>query len=553
MRKTIKIALFISLCIITFIFLFTLINGYDFFTKWLFLINLYTEGSKKDILLLHEYFPPYLYYLTLLLIFTLTILCSYTIYKFDIFYIKMLDFFMYLRKSISSIFSNIITKDFLIISAIPLLSILYFGITIPVTMDEALTYVGYANKPFYYCITHYPEPNNHILHTIILHFTKHIPIGNLLFKIRIPVIIISYISWIITYSFIKKYYEKKTALFIAGLFPVFLIPFMYSFLSRGYYLIFFFFIISFYASYNIIKKGSNNNDWTIFSLSSILGFYSMPSYLYPFVVINLMILIFNYKNIKQQFFYNSFIFISVILLYYPIILLDGLNALVNNPFVSPKDRLEVIQNLPVFFTDILATLTGISWHIVLSFIFIAFVLLYRNKEKLNLSISILWIFLPFLILIIHSVIPFHRTFSYYGFIIIFIIGISFRRYIDKTQSTKLIILIIFLQSGLLLNLHNKITEYLTYNIDVGKTHDNFLQKNKTYYISSRYSMYQFLFEIDKREYNIEKSFAEWPHTNHTNADTINTYDYIIIDKDRDATILKKPIYENPYQNVYMKD
>lgn len=66
-------------------------------------------------------------------------------------------------------------------------------------------------------------------------------------------------------------------------------------------------------------------------------------------------------------------------------------------------------------------------------------------------------------------------------------------------------------------------------------------------------MYQFLFEIDKREYNIEKSFAEWPHTNHTNADTINTYDYIIIDKDRDATILKKPIYENPYQNVYMKD
>lgn len=75
---------------------------------------------------------------------------------------------------------------------------------------------------------------------------------------------------------------------------------------------------------------------------------------------------------------------------------------------------------------------------------------------------------------------------------------------------------------------------------------------------SKYGMIQFKLELFRQNiYNIENKdslyhFREdcW-FDKKISADSINNYDYIILDKDQDETVIKKAIIKGAYQNIYV--
>ena len=58
----------------------------------------------------------------------------------------------------------------------------------PVTYDEAYTYVAFASRSLWAIVSDYSLPNNHILHSILVHLSTQI-VGNHPWAIRIPALV----------------------------------------------------------------------------------------------------------------------------------------------------------------------------------------------------------------------------------------------------------------------------------------------------------------------------------------------------------------------------
>ncbi|GAB6124215.1 hypothetical protein JCM30204_53650 [Dysgonomonas termitidis] len=329
----------------------------------------------------------------------------------------------------------------------------------------------------------------------------------------------------------------------------------YSYMSRGYALVAFFFVISLYATFNIIKYGSRNKDWAIFSICSVLGFYAVPSYLYPFVTLNFVILLYNYRNIRQQFVFNVFITLATLLCYMPIILHQGFGVL----SITPGDRMGVLSLFPLFFRNTFSEIYGL--HLIYTFIAIGipFIVALLKKKKEILKLWIIFGLAPVVLLAIHSVIPFPRTFIYYGFIVVFLMGISVSEYIEKIPVKWLTVMLLVLQAGLFYNFKNNIEEYESFNIGFHDVSEKFIEEGKTFYVLSGLNIESHKFEMMLRGYDYSKSkydriFTDFENFRLVNTDTLKgNFDYIVIDRPWDKTEKRKPVYSNKTLNVYIME
>src|SRR5436309_12847509 len=57
----------------------------------------------------------------------------------------------------------------------------------PIRYDEALTYNEFASRPLYYGLSFYPEPNNHLLNTLLVHAL--LGLGSQPWVLRVPALL----------------------------------------------------------------------------------------------------------------------------------------------------------------------------------------------------------------------------------------------------------------------------------------------------------------------------------------------------------------------------
>ena len=485
-------------------------------------------------------------------LFTLNLALLYiAIFNFGWFYNYVKLFFHYIFQAFGNVWKDIKSKEAVAVLAIPFIASVYFGLTIPVSYDEVWTYLEFTSKPFYHCMVYYPYPNNHVLHSLITNLTDCLPFFDILFKIRIPVILVSLLTWCIAYSFLKKYYSAKVALFVVAIFSVAFRSVYYSFLSRGYGYILLFFVIALYAAYNIVYKGNRKKDWMFFIISGILGCYALPSFLYPFATINLFVFIYNYKKVVVQIKANVITGFFVLLLYTPIFMTSGFKAISNNQFVSPehRTRFDVLFESPSFFFEMLENFFKIPSVIVFIVILVAFLWVVYLRKKDRIVLWLVFLITPFILLFLHSVIPFHRTFIYYCFVIVFLVGISFQEVLNKLSKTYLLISLLFIQVISVIHFKLNIAEDEAFNTYANDVTDKILEKDKTYIINYPH----IIFTAIQKGYNIDNiKVEEGPDISWANADTIYNYDYVAIFKLNDRTEKRKPFYSNKMMNVYKK-
>ena len=448
---------------------------------------------------------------------------------------------------------NAITKtDLKYILVLPFVAAVYFAITLPVSFDEALTYLVFTSRGPFVSISYYPFPNNHVLHSLITNFTRYIPFTEL-FDLRISSILINVLTWTIAYKCIAVFYNKKTSLIITGISAVLFLNIYYSYMSRGYSLMNLFFMISLYCAFKISIHQTGKKYWAWFTLSSILGFFTMPSFLYPYVTLNLYILIKRRDCFKKQVQMGISTVAAVIILYTPIIIVNGLKALTGNEYVKPISRSEVIENLWPFFLQSIREISGFHWVYILPALLISFLfcLIYQRKEDL-LHFLFFILVVPAL-LILHSVIPFPRTFVYYGFLLVFLTVNPFRELLDKIKINWLLPALLLVQFLLIFNFNQSIVAYEERDPQINFTSAGIVNKikgNKKYLCSGALIGTNLWFELKTNNFNSSKvDFAEAP----INADTVAHYNYIIIAKYYDKTVIKKPVYSNVYYSVYSNE
>lgn len=430
----------------------------------------------------------------------------------------------------------------IVVVAIPAIFAILSAILCPVRYDEAYTYINFTRDWFYSCLVFYPNPNNHILHSFLTNMSDMLPFIPTALVLRLPAITASVLTGFAACFFIKRYYSKRVAVFVVGVVSVLQMTIEYSFQARGYSMIVLFFVIALYSAYGVFCYGDRKY-WLLFTVSSILGLYTISSFLYPLLTLDLLILIFNIKDIRKLIVYNLIIIIASTILYLPIVLNEGIDALINNPFVKSIDRSEVLTRLPSFFNEVLVSIFSIPGMIIASLVLLAIIYCVINKDKKTLVMWGVVLVAPILFLIGQSVIPFPRTFIYYGFFIVFLFAVSFKKYIDLIPFKGLVAMVLVVQivscawygKGIMAEKEKK-----------EKLYDFLLKEEHKTYCVGMPAMPDLEYEMLERGYDITTDLLYEV----VSADTIHGFDFVILYKFNDMTKDRVPTYITSELNVY---
>lgn len=319
---------------------------------------------------------------------------------------------------------------------------------LPVTYDEAWTYLNFTSKNPLVSATYYPAPNNHILHSILTNFTAYLPFGSL-FNLRISSILIGILSAVVFFRFLLKKTDATTSLLVLCLYCFSYPVLYYSSVSRGYILTVLAFLICLYALDELQK--TYRKTWNlVFIAGSLIGFYAMPSFLYPFLT---LVSFYGFNAIRTKNFKDLFRMIRttitttvlVCCLYVPVFAVSGIRAVTSNDFVKPLERKIVFTGLFDHFNDTSRFLTYLPlvYLLVLLAILGAFYLALKQSKKLPAaSLYMYLLILPPVLLLIHAVIPFPRTWTYLIVPILLFFSVTGSAFLSKCSKPAFFLLLL---------------------------------------------------------------------------------------------------------------
>lgn len=296
------------------------------------------------------------------------------------------------------------------------------AIQFPISYDEAWTYLNFTGKSILSSASYYPAPNNHIFFSVLTNIAHVIPISDPKIKMRFISILSSVLSSYIFFKLLTRFYSKKISLYTTALFTFSYPVALYSIQARGYEMLLLFSLIAIYTTVSYIQNAQRKY-LVIYLLSIIAGFYTIPTFLYFFASLQLFILC-HCLVTKQIALLKKFMIADliagfmVLILYAPVIFINGISAITENPYVKSISFSSVTVQLPAHLFYVLNWLWGLDKGGELLSVFLIIVLFGMLLQKGNtdrrpaLLLMLLLILAPPVILLVQRVIPFERTWQY---------------------------------------------------------------------------------------------------------------------------------------------
>lgn len=250
----------------------------------------------------------------------------------------------------------------------------------PMRYDEAFTYVKYASQPVEFLLSDYNEPNNHIFYTLQVHITTRL-LGNAPWTIRLPALIHGLLLIVMTYVAGRALYQPLVGLLAAGVLAIHPVFVLYAVNGRGYTLLVLFFITLMVVAHYLNQHPRQPMLWLGFILCGAFGFHTIPIMLYPFgaVCVWLGLAFLTRENAAERkraviYLVGAGLATGLLagVLYMPVFLKDGVQAVTGNNFVKSLGWQEFVEGLQN--TVSLAwkqwnrdLLPGLPWLLVLGF------------------------------------------------------------------------------------------------------------------------------------------------------------------------------------------
>lgn len=262
------------------------------------------------------------------------------------------------------------------------LNVFYF------TTDEIASFDFFVMEGLLAVTGFYPIPNNHIFSNLLC-LGGYQFIDNPIMAMRIPTFLISLGGTLLMFVVLLRYLGFSVATLTISIFCISREVMFYSYAGRGYFLMTVLAFIAFSSMLHLMNKDENKKlHWLLFNVASILGFYSIPVFLYPFVSIT--IIGFSYSLFKKRALLLSIIISCIIIsattliLYLPILIISGFDALVNNKFIQPLGAELFWAKFPVFFNYTEGWLMGqerLGKYVLWIVIILTFTRIYLAKTK----------------------------------------------------------------------------------------------------------------------------------------------------------------------------
>ncbi len=206
----------------------------------------------------------------------------------------------------------------------------------PMGTDEAATFLYYASKPLSLGLTIYGSPNNHLLHTALMHVAWRI-FGAHEWALRLPALLFGVALVPLTY-FAARALVRDGALVAAafiGAAPVFV---DYSTDGRGYTMLCAFTLAALLAMLRVTRDG-NTFAGILFAVRVALGAYTVPAMLYPFAM-------FVAWRPRKLLAAAALAAVLTLMLYLPTIAVSGIATITSNAYVRPLPFAQFVAAIP---------------------------------------------------------------------------------------------------------------------------------------------------------------------------------------------------------------
>ncbi len=237
----------------------------------------------------------------------------------------------------------------------------------PMGADESATFLYYASHPLPIALTIYGSPNNHILHSALMHLSFRM-FGGAEWALRLPAFLAGVALVPLTYWTSRNVAPALSrrgraespshthgALIAAALSATAPVLIDYSTDARGYTMLCCFVLLCTAAMAEITRSGKRSAI-VLFSISAALGFYTVPVMLYPFAMLVVWGLITPRR--REAAIASVAAAALTIILYVPVMFVSGVSMLTSNPYVRAVPRF--LQNaLPYLDTVRLHLFVGI--------------------------------------------------------------------------------------------------------------------------------------------------------------------------------------------------
>ena len=285
----------------------------------------------------------------------------------------------------------------------------------PIFHDEAKTIYSFVSKSWVDTISNYYVPNNHVFHSVLSRIC-YLIVGNEEWVFRLPVFFSGCCTLVLCYLYARSFFNKHVAIILLALITNGIPLVSYSVNARGYILITGCFLLLLLMIKELSKNRGNIILYFLFVFISSIGLWTAPVMVMPlFFVFYWFLLDGGRQNLfyrmKTSFVTLLFIGFTAFLLYSPIIVRCGINALISNPYVKEQTFKTILEQFPSYFVlywNFLTSGYSPSIKYVLMSLFVLGVLYHcSSKHGRNLFISlVLSAFSTFFIL---KRLPFDRT------------------------------------------------------------------------------------------------------------------------------------------------
>ena len=219
------------------------------------------------------------------------------------------------------------------------------------SMDESFSWLYFGSQPFFVVLSHYPIPNNHIFYNLCVGISK-IFISDAVLALRIPSIISFWALLVLVFGYLSKRANFEIAFLSVIMIGLGFSQSIFSVQGRGYMICTFLIVL---ALFSLLEYLRNHKKIYLvsFILACILGFLTVPVFLFPMIGFYAYLLVFqvNRHTFKRYFrvFFVVGLLVSagVLLAYLPLFVYSGVHSLAGNDYVT------AVKDNAVFFGHIL--------------------------------------------------------------------------------------------------------------------------------------------------------------------------------------------------------
>ena len=317
-----------------------------------------------------------------------------------------------------------------------------------IAYDEAYTFIHFASRSFKHILADYSAPNNHIFHTILVSIAYRL-FGGEAWVLRLPAFIAGVLMVPAMYLTARRFFSAPQALGAAAIIAVLPVFINYSVNGRGYTMLILFALLlanfagilvtPFASTTSREAKGVNRHysprseaergnkpALIAFGITTILGFYTIPIFLYPWAGIALWVAA-TYLFAKEPWQERSrklVVFLGLcvlsglvtLLFYSPVILFGtGLGSLISNEIVESLDWSTFLANLdPRIIKTWNKWMIGISPETENVFLggFLLSLFFYRKVSNQKLPMQVFLVLAVLILLLLQRVTPLPRIWLY---------------------------------------------------------------------------------------------------------------------------------------------